>query len=443
LTLCTQLSAIPPDFGPAFDSDAINNDWQFARPVVWNWVEQNQHARQLAIEAARQEPGAFPIETGGKAGNPAVRMSDSRDMGRLARSSESRDMGRLARLLFYSARKFESEDELDEALACYVAVARLGSDAARAGQRTPFAADGYAFWALDWMQRWAAHPKQSTNRVKKAIDQFAAFELRPCEVSSSVLNDWRIERRDLRQALWGKSSVPAANRTVSELWWVRQFLPWELLRLERLSDAVFAADFDEADAIATDLQKHGFVTMTAERAARWGERGRSALQKYGPTTLSEPQSVELPFWGRWHEVDRLATERIRLIALAVADFQREHHKLPPSLRFLVPTYFQRLPIDPWTGRDFVYRAEGIPVQLAFSGNTLDPGSHFLASAGMWDSQLVQPFITANGTRSFEVVSRFAPNESQPRSNSLNFRGPLIRLRAGVKPAKPELPNNSF
>lgn len=419
------LIGIRPTLGPGFDQDVLELGWQSAARLEWHWVEQNQRARQLAIEASRQEPRSFPSEAG--------------DAG--LRNSGSEKMGELARLLFYSARKFESEDELDEALACYVAVARLGRDAARSGQRTPFPADGFTMWALEWMQRWAAHPKQSTNRIQKAIDQFAAFELKPGEISNSVLNDWRLERRDLRRALWGKSSVPETNRTVSELWWARWFLPWELVRLERLFDAFSAANLDEADVIAADLEKQGFVQMTSERAARWGSHGKSALVELATTTLSEPQLVPMPLWGSWHAVDRLALERMRLIALALADYQRAHHKLPGSLQALVPTYFQQVPIDPWTGREFIYRPEGMPPQISYSGGTLPIGVPFLASAGLYDSQIVQRFTTPRVTLtpSFEVVSRFSNNEPRQRSGGLKFPGPMVQLPARVNPPKPDIP----
>ncbi len=287
-----------------------------------------------------------------------------------------------------------------------------------------------ALWALDWMQRWAAHPKQSTNRVKKAIDQFTAFELQPADVSKSVTSDWEINRRALRTALWKHLSVPGTEPTESELWWVRWLLPWELVRLERLTDAVFAADLKEADAIRADLQNQGFVTMTPERAARLNARlNVSGLRQFQPTTLTAPEWLHLPYRGPWYQVDRLALERMYLVALALADFKREHHKLPDSLQSLVPTYFQHLPIDPWTGADFIYKPEGLSTEISFSGGKLEPRLPFLASAAMFDNQLVRRFMPANATpsASFEVASRFDPKRDLTPSDGWIFPAPFIWL----------------
>jgi hypothetical protein len=400
-------------FSPrGFDSNEVVGEkgWEFATRQERNWVKEHEGARKLAIEATHREPRPFPKPTWGDADNPYRRFT------------QWRDMGWLTELLLYSARRYEAQDKLDEALECYVAVARLSQDAARSGQVAPFdSGDGLALWALDWMQRWAAHSKQSTNRVKQAIDQFAAFQLQPADVPKSVASDWEINRRALRKALWKHLSVPGTEPKESEEWWVRWLLPWELVRLERLTDAVFAADLKEADSIRADLQKQGFVTMTPERTARLSD---SRLRQFQPTTLPAPEWLHLPYWGPWYQVDRLALERMQLIALALADFKREHHRLPDSLHSLVPTYFQHLPVDPWAGGDFNYEPKGLPHQISLSEGELERHTPFLASAGMLDNQLVRRFAPASRTPSSEAVNPFDPKKA---GDGWIFPAPIVRL----------------
>jgi hypothetical protein len=117
-----------------------------------------------------------------------------------------------------------------------------------------------------------------------------------------------------------------------------------------------------------------------------------------------------------------------LIGLAIADETRVHHKRPDSLRALVPTYFQRLPVDPWHGSDFLYEPQGIPAQIFFDGGKFAPGTPFLASAGWLESRLVARPTSQNGKASFEVVNRFGPAQNADVPGSpLSISGPAVRL----------------
>ena len=102
---------------------------------------------------------------------------------------------------------------------------------------------------------------------------------------------------------------------------------------------------------------------------------------YWRTTLAPPDVVANLFTGPEHYVDELAMVRMRLIELALLDFKREHHKLPDSLHELVPAYFEKLPIDPWGGREFVYEPKGISRPLQFKTCRVEAGTPFLASTG--------------------------------------------------------------
>ncbi len=112
--------------------------------------------------------------------------------------------------------------------------------------------------------------------------------------------------------------------------------------------------------------------------------------------------------------------RMRLIELALLDFKREHHNLPDSLHELVPAYFEKLPIDPWGGREFIYEPKGIPRPLDFKTCRIEAGTPFLASTGASDARLVrQP----NG--SYNVVYRSPDNRIA--GESVWFPGPAIEL----------------
>jgi hypothetical protein len=54
----------------------------------------------------------------------------------------------------------------------------------------------------------------------------------------------------------------------------------------------------------------------------------------------------------------IAHERLLTAELAVRCYQSEQGRLPPSLEQLVPTYLQRVPSDPFSGRPVIYHPQG-------------------------------------------------------------------------------------
>jgi hypothetical protein len=407
----------PPILQPILYETNVSEGWEYATRKEKEWVAQNIQARTRALEAAKREPGSFPSE----AAMSAVGLVD-------AKFSTLPRIWWLAQLLLFSARQLESENRLDEALSCYVAVARLGSDFERSGVGPGVPGGGYTFLALNWMQRWAADPKQSTELIKRAISKFEGFEQNAASPSTEILRDWQANRLLLHQTLWEHSSTDKTKQTVSELWWIRWLFPWEPVRLEGLVDAIFAEDLREMEAVDSELRSQGFVLMTAERIARWDNR-HAVPWKYEQTTLAPPDSVQLPYRGPEQYVNRLATERMDLIALAIAAEAHEGHKRPDSLRALVPAYFQRLPVDPWTGGEFVYEPQGVPANIDFEGRQLPAGTPFLASAGKLDSRIVRKINPSNGKPSIEIISRLAsPEEFRRRVEYAIFSGPMLRLQ---------------
>ena len=123
----------------------------------------------------------------------------------------------------------------------------------------------------------------------------------------------------------------------------------------------------------------GFVTTSSERIAEWDKN--AFPYNYWRTTFAPPDVVANLFTGPEHYVDQLAMVRMRLIELALLDFKREHHKLPDSLHELVPAYFEKLPIDPWGGREFIYEPKGIPGPLHFKNLPHRIGNSFSGQCG--------------------------------------------------------------
>jgi hypothetical protein len=397
-TAAVQATIGSPPFGRQGHGTLILADgWGVATPPEKEWVARNAGAVKLALEASEL------------AGKSAGTVQSSEARARNWAAFNSAQFVWLSQLLLYNARKLESEGHLDEALACYVAVARL-ADSPNVG--------------LVWIDQWAMKVDQTGARIKKAIREFESMEPKSGALSSEILRDWGRDRYLLRQAVWHESQVNPNQRSVSELWWIRWFFPWELIRLERLEDAVWARDLEEARSIEHELDTTGFATTSSERLAEWDKN--AIPYKYWRTTFAPPDVVANLFTGPEHYVDQLAMVRMRLIELALLDFKREHHKLPDSLHELVPAYFEKLPIDPWGGREFVYEPKGIPRPLQFKTCRVEAGTPFLASTGASDARLVrQP----NG--SYNVVYRSPDNRIA--GESVWFPGMAIELPGSVRP----------
>ena len=256
-----ELSGPPPAFVSSSEKTVMSAGWSVATPELKTWVEQNANAVKHAIAASRQPSASLPIHDRSEVG---TRGSGGADFDQLSS---------LTQLLLNTARMRESENRLDDAFACYFAVARLGDDAAKSNPNFPLIfANYHSAVALEWMQRWASSPQQSTERIKKAIVEFESFEPKAASGPADVLRSWHADRRELHQAIWNPASSDAKNRSVCQLWWVRFLLPWELVRMERLEDATFAENWHEATAVADDLRDHGFVPMSTERIERWSRR---------------------------------------------------------------------------------------------------------------------------------------------------------------------------
>ncbi len=146
-------------------------------------------------------------------------------------------------------------------------------------------------------------------------------------------------------------------------------------------------------------------------------------------------------WGGTEgNVNVIARQRMNLIAVAIADYQRVHGSRPKALAELVPVYFSALPIDPWTARDFIYEPEGVDVHMYPEQDRavdVSPGTAFLASGGIGDAHFAQTINPMTGQMSLAVVINSQTSLQQPDNMQRNgvrfphgviFPGPMRFLR---------------
>jgi hypothetical protein len=411
-------------------------DWSQLSPDQKTWIDDNDAACKLALKAATLPPGRFPEE-------------DNLPQSELVARSQRGRM--LLDVLKFSAQKLESENSLDQALACYEASMRFAADNAASGIPFPSRVPGVTTQhILQSMQRWAAHPKQTPGRIKKAIRFFEKFVEDGPSLSSDLFVEWQIDRGHLHKAIWDGGTIEENPKTVAELRWTRWLMPWELLRMERLYDAIYTRVIMEVKQEEQELKRQGFILMNADRL-RWREP-QNGPWWFARTTLNFPADVSgFPETFRVQTVDWRALERLELIALAIAGYRHEHDgKFPDSLAALVPAYFEHVPIDPWSGRAFLYEPAGLPVRIEHRGNEIPVHEPFLASVGIDDSRFASIHDPQTGLTSTGVVTRAGIQDAVANhwaQGEVWFEAPVVGIRtfksAKTQPASPKagLPKN--
>ncbi|HXY36550.1 MAG TPA: hypothetical protein VEI07_20100, partial [Planctomycetaceae bacterium] len=404
----------------------IADDWEHFDFATKYWVDANTAARQLALKAAQQPPGDLQ-------GIWGKTTYDTRGDIVIKTGSLVERVNSLSTLLLDSARKLESEGKLDEALENYVALARFGDDLVRSGRRLNHSLWG--FWtsptwklALDGMDRWAAHPKQTTELIKRAIDRFRRFQEERPLVSPKILHDWRIEREMFVDFVWKGNNPNVHNRVVAEMGIVRWCLPWELLRLKRVQDAMFSRALDETQLAERELHDRRFVDATLLSSSAKGVRPWRWAQTTLEPPLDSPNGLRMESEAPW-PAEQAAWSHLHFLVWAAADYRREHHRLPAALAELVPTYFAALPIDPWTGRNFQYEPQGVPARLhPAAGAEIEEKQPFIASAGPRDCEIVVSKQIGGWATEVRVLTRSGRElHAHSQQVPLDFPGPALAI----------------
>jgi hypothetical protein len=290
------------------------------------------------------------------------------------------------------------------------------------------------------MDRWAAHPKQTSELIKRALGLFRQFEEQAPSDATGILSDWRKERRFFDDYTWKGNNPDEKSRTAAETGFVRWCLPWELLRLQRLQDAMFAAGLDEIQLVDRQLRDRGFVD-----ADLIDKNAAHAPWKWDTTTFGPPTDATDAGWLRTlpeNRVDRAALARMHFLVWAALDYRRQHQRLPAALSELVPAYFDWLPVDPWTGQDFLYKPEGVPINLHAAGLTVQRNEPFVASGGIDGCRIefnTERKVTIDGVPvSSPAPVRVVNRSGRDMSNIINidYPAPILPVPSPVLPSAP-------
>ncbi|HBO45931.1 MAG TPA: hypothetical protein DD670_18820 [Planctomycetaceae bacterium] len=315
-------------------------------PLETAWVEMNAETIRKAIEASRRTAMAFD--------RPGFRS------GKLAMES---DVARLAELLVRSARKHAIEGDLDVALEHYLTALRMTSHIQK------FASSGWPGQVpnrlRDGLLSWAAHPDQTAERLKRALDEVKRIPADYSSYERFVKWRWEYDLSDLGGRSPHRQNWDEAMRLLALRW-----LPWENVRARRILDYLARGTIDELRRVEVGLKSNEPVESAPVSP--------DAARLCNTTCLRGLLDVNTIGWLTENRIDEEMHRRALVLQLALAAWRREHGSLPKTLDELVGTYLDAVPVDPYTGKPFAYYPEGrqdagLGVPMGMEAYDLGPG----------------------------------------------------------------------
>ena len=314
----------------------------------------------------------------------------------------------LITLLEISGRESESKGKLDDAWERYMAALRIE----RCLQNSVWMYYGDSLRTYSQLTFWAAQPGQTRERIVAALKQLEQFEA-TIPPLAEVLKDGYL---DLRHSVTGGPDALAGHiRNLDPehliLW---SMLLWERRRAARLLNVVTAEDLRELDYLVSGITEGKPATRllwyieppAKSQYAEWLKTTPLLSKQYDPGRDGEQL-------GRRFARDTNVRRATRLV-MTLEAWKADHHgELPERLDQLVGPYLDKLPLDPYTSRDYVYEPHGIsPPDNSFRRNR----------------ELAKPFLWSPGEN--VRLSSPARSDVNPNDRWPDFRVDDVMIKRG-------------
>jgi len=368
------------------------------------WLDENVKSLELLIAAAQQPDCIFF--------DPATAQQFAFIVNRRS----------LVQLMLTSGRELTAEGKLDEALDRYFAALVVVRDIY--SDQMFYLSDREM---TDDLRRvflqiadWSGQKGQTPQRLRAAIAQLQATDASVLRMDDLVKNNYLLTQRlvtgdsELRQHYY-PANWP--QKMQHEILW-STLMPWEQDRAVHVLNALTKSSLYRLQLVQFVLAAQGQTQDDPRRAlVQFAAEGTNAawfpdeidvlygkhypelfvreMKEWLPTTnpdLSEIENLDKQAAAQLIAFE--AQKRGTMIVLAIAAYRLEHGELPKSLSDLRGDYFQRWPLDPYSGYEFRYFPEGIPsdgteeskdpsvleIRMRDGGPTIFPGQ-----PGVWCS----------------------------------------------------------
>jgi hypothetical protein len=302
--------------------------------------------------------------------------------------------GAVIGLVWISAAQLQEDGHLDEALDRYF-------DAIRAAGHLSDVTPSVRYFAntFDNLAQWGVQPGQTADRIRGAIERLKALSPDMLRGSHALKARFVLASRFLRgetqlRAAFNSEDHQLRSDIAKETLW-STLMPWENNRALRLLNIITQVGLNRLglESMVLANQDSGLVFENAGSALAefaddfWMNRWRDRYNDFavigdstnpGGMTSRPILASELGNWmsttspnlfafasfgarmGR-ELVEVEALKRGTMLVLAIEAYRLDHGELPKSLDDLRGAYLDHLPIDPFSGLQFRYFPEGVPM----------------------------------------------------------------------------------
>lgn len=364
--------------------------WEHVTPVERAWLEANRSALEITLAASHRPSCVF------------YEPKDHRIDSRLDEAQATRE---LAWLLLLEARRLESQGELDEALECYLATVRLGHHVAARGTAIQYMiGNGIDALVCERMPHWAAHADQTPDRIRNALRRIEELFRSTPPLADAIKLEYLSIRRAMETDFDGLAADTGQDADVAGAVLTRHLMPSEYARAFRLLDYRTTETLHFVAEVNASLSS-GLPPTPWRPTAQAGYDENTRVDRWARTTVV-PLDPRADYWGTLPLHQETRHRSLRLI-LALKGWQAEHGDLPETLDALVDDYFDRLPLDPRSGKPFEYIPRGydVPVRFDWLAEFLSKrGQALLISRGPTSIQLEQDRRASNGQPQYRAIT---------------------------------------
>jgi hypothetical protein len=284
---------------------------------------------------------------------------------------------------------------------------------------------------------WGQMDGQTPERLRAAASRLRDYGVGHIHFTDQIKSNYLVARFALLGNVGDRDELATESDAVAHRLSLLDWMPWEKTRELRAQNAL------ARDA----LQRMAGLQKQLENYPAFDYRIQQSRLMRTPYSLFREISAFIPALqaGLGNESRDVDTGRALLsfkehdvalrLQLAVQGFISAHSHLPETLNQLVPEYFDRLPFDPYTGRNFVYFPHGVfPPGLSDRMNWAThlrqlgciPGQPGFWSPG--EHVVVSPWVNLDGDNdvirqmgnSYDVVYKAGEHPDEPVSESFYY-----------------------
>jgi ABC-type transport system involved in multi-copper enzyme maturation permease subunit len=293
----------------------------------------------------------------------------------------------LVELMLASSRPLEREGKLDAALNRYFDTLRMIGHWRQHRASRIRTVDGMSYVQMVLLRivTWSMQPGQSPERIKGAIERLNAVGDSMLYLDDGLKSNYILVLRALHGDQTELAALIGEQPDLTQ-YLLRFRLPWERTLEERLLRLSTNSALQRVQTMREDLSRGDEIVARLPPSHSHFD---------APSGLPRDYSLSNYGWGTEAVVEMAEFElrrRATLLQLSLIGYRLEHGKLPATLSELTDKYLPVVPLDPYSGRDFLYFPEGVPKALT------EVDAADLAEAQRRSSEMIpgQPGIWSTG-----------------------------------------------